>query len=523
MIPRSLLCWMSLLLVACAAADRGLRPRAPTERPAPDGVVWEQTSFSGRGGVSLYAQRWRPAADAAPRGVLVLHHGLADHSGRYAALAEELARGGYVVWGLDMRGHGRSAGSSVAADAIEDYLFDLDALLAQVRQRDAGPPVFLFGHSLGGLIATLYVIERQPALAGLITSAPGIAFDAPPVQAAVIRLVAALAPSAPILATPHGDFSASPAVIEDLNRDPLIYQGKGPARTARAAVDGVARVWAAAARLDVPLLALHGLADKVTAPSGSRDLVARAGAADKTLRLYPGLNHDLLHEPDGGGQRVAADLHAWLDAHTGGPATSFALTPTPAHLRGDASGRALALELDVRGESPRDGEKGLSAGLRVRLGFGGSTGLGYLAGVDLRGGALDGGFYEADAHLAGLALRGRAGALLSATAGLGVGGLRSASATHAPVELAAELPVGPARLLARAALGWRLGGPAYPDEAVAGVDELTASLGLRLGRDLRYWGSVTAGAGPFLAVTYRNLGGAELLGLSFGAQLWGGN
>ncbi|MBZ0231945.1 MAG: lysophospholipase, partial [Deltaproteobacteria bacterium] len=114
-----------------------------------------------------------------------------------------------------------------------------------------------------------------------------------------------------------------PEVVREMDTDPLIEQGKGPARTARAATDGTERVWAAAERLTVPLLAVHGTADRLTAPSGSRDLVARAGSRDKTLRLHDGLFHDLLREPDAAGERVTAEIVAWIAAHSGGPLAPF--------------------------------------------------------------------------------------------------------------------------------------------------------------------------------------------------------
>lgn len=519
---------LAAILAACAPAiDPGLRPRPPAEVPAAAELVWEQTSFLGEGGVSLFAQSWRPVEGAPVRGVVALHHGLADHSTRYSALAERLARGGYVVWGLDMRGHGRSAGPRVHMPKIDLMLGDLAAFLEVARRRDPARPLFLYGHSIGGLIVTLYAIERQPALTGLIVAAPGIAFEAPPIQAAAIQLVNRVNPRAPILETPHDDFAAEASVARELDRDPLVAQHKGPAMTARSAIDAVSRVWARPEALRVPLLVIHGDVDKLTAPSGSRDLVARASSSDKMLRLYPGVHHDLFHDPKT--PEITAEVHAWLDAHTGGPALAFSSSPTDRPLAGEVRGRAMAVELDVRTELPRGaalgGDPGVTAGLRARLGLGraGGAGLGYHGGLELRGGVLDGGHYELEAHLVGLALRAEKGATLALTGGVGIGGVRGASATDAPVELALELPLGGARLLARAGLAWRLSGNEYADEALGGADEASALLGVRLGPDHGYWGSVRAGAGPFLAVTYRNLGGAELWGVALGTQLWGGN
>lgn len=511
-------------VAGCARPDPGLRLGPPARATVPADVDHAELTFTGDG-LELYAQRWRPR-DVAPRAVVVIHHGLADHSARYAELAQRLVRAGHAVWAFDMRGHGRSAGRRITLDGIDRPLADLRAFLELVRAQEPGLPLFLYGHSMGGLIACLHAIERGPDLAGLVLVAPALAFDAPPVQAAVIGVAAAIAPGLPLVAPAHGAFSRRPEVVAELGRDPLIDPGTGPAVTARAATDGAARVWAAPARLRAPLLVVHGTADTLTAPAGSRELVARAGAADRTLRLHDGLYHDPLREPDGAGERVAAEIVGWIDARAGGPAQPLDSTPAPGRLRGDRRGQALAVELDLRGELPGDGgpgDVGVTAGLRLRAGRGrGALGAGYHGGLDLRGGRLDGGHLEADAHLLGLALRGRGGALVAVSGGIGVGGVRGLGATRAPLELAVELPLGPTRALARAGLAWRLGGVRYADDVRAVADEASAAVGVRLGRDRRYWTEVVAGGGPFLVLTYRDLGGAELYGVAVGLGLWGG-
>lgn len=510
-------------LAACAApADLSLRPRTPAPAPLAD-LTWEQVTFPGHGNTQLFAQSWRPASTT-PRGTLIIHHGLADHSTRYAPLAEALARAGYAVWALDMRGHGRSAGARVVMEGIDVMLDDLDAFVRLVRARAPQQPLFLFGHSIGGLIAALYTIERQPALAGTITVSPGIALEAPPIQAAAIQLVNALSPNAAIFAVPHPLFSNQPAVVHDMDTDPLISQRPAPARTARAALDGIRRVWAAPERITVPLLALHGQEDRVTAPSGSRDLVARAASPDKTLRVYPGFPHDLFHEANS--SLVVDELRAWLDAHTGGPAVAFAATPLSTALRGDAAGRLASLELDARSElsAAQLDDSAFSAGLRARFGFGPSRRLTYYGGLELRAGARNGFRYEATAHLLGLATGTRT-TLLAVTGGLSFSNLRDSAALSAPVELSFEASLGPTRLLARAAASWAVTGDDAPSSALGATEasELSALVGLRLFADHSYWATTAAGAGPYLAVTYRNLGGAKLYGLSLGMHLWGGN
>jgi alpha-beta hydrolase superfamily lysophospholipase len=501
-------------LAGCAAASPGLRATEPTHAATAADVERADVTFAGAGGVALYGQRWRPRTGA-PRAVVVIHHGLADHSDRYAGFAERLARAGYAVWAFDMRGHGRSAGARQAIDRVDDMMDDLDAFVALARAGEPGLPVILYGHSLGGLATALDAIERQPPVAGVILAAPALAFAAPPVQAGAVRLFAPIAPDAPLLAVPHAQFSSDPKVVAELDHDPLIAQGNAPARTAGTAIDGVARVWAHPEALRVPLLVVHGAADEVTAPLGSRELVERAGTADRTLKLYPGLHHDVLHDP--GGDRVAGDIVAWLDAHTGAqPAPATVELPAPLAA---PTPSFLSVEMDVRGEHA-SGNSGATAGARVRFALGGP--IGYAAGLDVRGGYFDGGHYELDGHLVGVAAR-LAGATILLTGGVGVGGFRSNSATHLPVELSLEAPLGPTRVLARVGLGWRLGGPQYADQVLGFADEATALVGVRLGRDLHYWDHVRAGAGPFLAGTYRNLGGTNVWGIAIGGEFWGGN
>lgn len=214
-----------------------------------------------------------------------------------------------------------------------------------------------------------------------------------------------------------------------------------------------------------------------------------------TTRFYPGHKGPL----DG------AEVKAWL-----------------AGAEPDTGNNAVSIEADVRGELPDEGDAGVTAGLRVRgmLGRGG-PGLGYAFGGDVRGGYLDGGIYEADAHPLGVALRGAGGSFVMATGGVGVGGVRGNTASHAVVELSGELGAGPVRVLARGSVGWALGGDDYAGDAHGIADELTALFGVRLGREHR-WGPYRAGRGPYLAVTYRDLGGAELYGIALGAGAFAG-
>ncbi len=276
------------------------------------GLVHADGRFAGAGGLSLYEQSWRPAG--AVRAAVVIVHGLKDHSDHYGDLARALAADGFAVYAMDLRGHGRSAGDRVWVDSFDDYLDDLDAFVKRVREREPGKPVFLFGHSMGGAIVTLWTLTRQPDLAGVILSGPALQPGAGVngFLIAVTKLLGSLAPHLRVLDLKDADFSRDPAVVAAMKSDPLILHKPGPARTAAELLRAFERIHAREAELNVPLLDLHGSADKLTNPAGSRELVAKAASKDKTLKIYDGLYHDLLHEPEKA--QVMADVIAWIEA-----------------------------------------------------------------------------------------------------------------------------------------------------------------------------------------------------------------
>jgi acylglycerol lipase len=304
--------------VGCASTRCAVRAMSsPAPRVTASGAVHREGVFAGVGGLCLYEQSWRPGAGA-PRGVLVIVHGLRDHSARYAAVAEALAARGIAVYAFDLRGHGRSAGWYAYVAAFDEYLADLDRFVARVRAREPGVPLFLLGHSMGGAIATLYTITRRPALRGLVLSAPAldVAASTSGAQVAGARFLSALIPTAGVFVLDPAGFSRDPAVRRADERDPLVH-AVAAARTASELIAAFDRIRRGEASLAVPLYIIHGTADRITPPAGSRRLYARAGSRDRTLRLYPGLYHDLWHEPEHAA--VRDDLLHWIDAHLAAP------------------------------------------------------------------------------------------------------------------------------------------------------------------------------------------------------------
>ncbi|WP_323118636.1 alpha/beta hydrolase [Burkholderia alba] len=268
-------------------------------------------------GVELVSYRWPAAAPLAPpRATVALVHGLAEHAGRYQALAERLNAAGIEVVSMDLRGHGRSPGERVWVDQFDHYLQDADALVASAARDDA--PLFLMGHSMGGAIAALYAIERAAArgrtFAGLILSSPALApgRDVPRWMLSLSRFVSRVWPRFPALKIDAALLSRDQRVVDANRADPLVHHGAVPARTGAEILAAMERIERGRGTLRVPLLVYHGTEDKLTEPNGSRSFGAEAGSPDRTLTLYEGGFHETMADLER--ERVIGALIDWMTA-----------------------------------------------------------------------------------------------------------------------------------------------------------------------------------------------------------------
>lgn len=304
-----------LVLAACQGPAQALRPpgQSTTAFSAAAGreVSHEEATFEGTGGLQLFSQSWRPEGEE-PRAVLIVVHGLRDHSSRYGELAEHLVGQGFAVYAFDLRGHGRSEGVRVHIDSFEEYTSDLGLFLGRVRQREPGKPLFLLGHSMGGAIVTLFTLEKKPDIQGMVLSAPALkpGADVSKALIATTKVVGGILPNLKVLELDPKKFSRDPAVVKENETDPLIFQEGGPARTASRLLGALNTLSERMQEVAVPVLAMHGTADLITDPEGSKGLVQQARSTDKTLKLYDGLYHDLLHEPEKA--QVLGDVTSWL-------------------------------------------------------------------------------------------------------------------------------------------------------------------------------------------------------------------
>lgn len=266
--------------------------------------------FQGSGGAQLFEQSWMPSDS--PRAVLVLVHGLRDHSSRYETVARQLTEAGFAVHAFDLRGHGRSGGPRAFVRSFSEYVGDLAIFVARVRGRQGRRPHFLLGHSMGGAIVTLFALLNPNSIQGFALTAPGLKVtdDVTPGRIRAVTLLAKIVPRAHVYRVANADFSRDPHVVEEMDRDPLIDQRRLAARLAVEFLGAMVQIRRRTRELTLPFLVMHGTGDRLTNPQGSRDLYQNASSSDKTLKLYNGLYHDLLHEPERA--RVSADLLDWL-------------------------------------------------------------------------------------------------------------------------------------------------------------------------------------------------------------------
>jgi acylglycerol lipase len=272
-----------------------------------------ESELVGAGGVKIYWQAWMPASH--PRAVVVIAHGVSEHSGRYGHVAERLAREGYAVYALDHRGHGRSGGPRAVIDRMDNAVADLDSLIVLADAEHHGAGVFLLGHSMGGAISLRYAMAHQDRLSGLILSGPLAALDAasPPLRM-IAKILSALAPRLGVVSLDPTLVSRDPAVVSDYERDPLNSHVKLPARTVAELAGAIESFPSGVGVITVPTLIMYGTADQLCPTAGSRMLHERIGAADKTIKAYDGLYHEILNEPEQ--DAVLDQLCGWLGART---------------------------------------------------------------------------------------------------------------------------------------------------------------------------------------------------------------
>ena len=234
-----------------------------------------EESFKSSDGLNIVFHTLLPAGT--PRAVVVINHGVNSHGGQYRWPAEQLAAAGFAVHAIDMRGRGLSEGKRFSIDDATEYTGDLHQLIGIAKERNPGLPLFLLGHSAGGVVSCTYALDRQNELTGLICESFAYRVPAPAPVLAIIKLLGRILPGLPVLKLKNEDFSRDPEAVAALNSDPLIKGEIQPARTVAALLRATDRMTREFGRITLPVFIMHGTADKATMPVGSQIFSRQCG------------------------------------------------------------------------------------------------------------------------------------------------------------------------------------------------------------------------------------------------------
>jgi acylglycerol lipase len=271
----------------------------------------KEQKYENADGLRIAYRTWTPAGS--PKAAVLIVPGFNSHSGFYGWTAKQLTAQGYVVYAVDLRGRGLSDGERFYVDSIDQYASDVDGVMKLVKAEQPGLKVFVLGHSAGGVTACIFTLDHQSDVAGLICESFAYQTPAPDFALAALKGLSHLAPHAHVLALANKDFSRDATAVAAMDADPLIAHETQPTKTIAALARADDRLKASFGEIKVPVLILHGTADKATKYQGSQFFYDHAGSADKSLKLYEGHYHDMLN--DIGKEQVMADIAAWLATH----------------------------------------------------------------------------------------------------------------------------------------------------------------------------------------------------------------
>lgn len=262
---------------------------------------------------NIYSRNW--SVDN-PKAVILLVHGLAEHTERYHAIGNYLTVNQYSVMAIDLPGHGRSGGVPGHIDQFSNYRTAIRQLHKTASQKYPNTPIFLLGHSMGGLISTQLLLDHQKLFQGALLSGAAIETpqEPPAWQTNIIKLISKIAPTLGLLKLDASGISRDPNVVKAYMNDPLVYKGKLSARFLVEMSSAMDDCKVRAKKIKLPIIIMHGGNDLITKPEGSSYLYEHISSTDKTLKIYDGLYHEIFNEPEA--QNIYADIISWLDSHT---------------------------------------------------------------------------------------------------------------------------------------------------------------------------------------------------------------
>ncbi len=275
-------------------------------------MIHRDGQFTGQEGLRLYWQAWLP--DEEPKASIVLAHGYGEHGGRYGTLVDRLVPRGFAIHALDHRGHGRSEGPRGHVGRFAEYVADLHALRVRVEESQRGLPLFVLGHSLGGLITVRYLLAHSSGLAGAVLSSPALAIAEEPSRLlqGIGRVLSVVAPRVSFQGNVRPErLSRNASVGRAYAADPLVH-GRASARFFNEFKWAMQNAEERAPEIVLPILILQAGADALVDPAATERFAARVGSEIKEVHVYPGLYHEIFNETEK--ERVFDDLERWLDA-----------------------------------------------------------------------------------------------------------------------------------------------------------------------------------------------------------------
>ena len=270
---------------------------------------YKTSSFINKAGQNIFYRNWRNGFN--PKGIIIIIHGLNSHSGYYENFGIQLNEKDYEVYAIDLRGRGHSDGERYYISDYRGILEDIDQLSDIARSANPALPVFLLGHSAGGVFASVYAIDHQYKLKGLISEGFAFQVPAPGFALATIKFLSHIIPHTRLVKLNNEDFSRNKSIVEAMNNDPLIANEKQPAKTMQQLLLAAEYLKKEMPVIKLPLLILHGTADKATKVSGSKYFLEHASSTDKQLKLYEGHYHDLINDKNN--EIVINDIVSWLN------------------------------------------------------------------------------------------------------------------------------------------------------------------------------------------------------------------
>jgi acylglycerol lipase len=271
------------------------------------------SSFASQQGLNISYKHWK--STHAPKAIVVFAHGFNSHSGYFQWTAEQLITENFDVYAIDFPGRGNSDGERYYMADYGQFVNELDKLINIAQSALPGLPTFLMGHSAGGVLSSIYTLDHQDKLSGFICESFAYQVPAPDFAVAVLRGLSHVFPHAHVLKLKNEDFSRNKQIVDFMNSDPLIANEVQPTKTVQQLSLADARLKSEMTKIKLPLLILHGTADKATRPSGSQELFDNVASKDKTLKFYEGHYHDLLNDVDR--EIVYSDIVSWLNQRAG--------------------------------------------------------------------------------------------------------------------------------------------------------------------------------------------------------------